>query len=123
MGIYRDNLSAIVIGDNFLPIIVIAQNSFDLSITDIAFVVYYVIAEKLSRQTIFYVVIKVSELALYKKYIVLPKCCCSLQTSLFVSFNATAESVNCSLFLKNLETHFCNVTCKKNFVKRIESWP
>ena len=24
-------------GDNFLPIIVIAQNSFDLSITDIAF--------------------------------------------------------------------------------------
>ena len=43
MGIYRDNLSAIVIGDNFLPIIVIAQNSFDLSITDIAFVIYFVI--------------------------------------------------------------------------------
>ena len=38
MGIYRDNLSAIVTGDNLLPIIVIAQNSFDLSITDIAFV-------------------------------------------------------------------------------------
>ena len=49
MGIYRDNLSAIVIGDNLLPIIVIAQNSFDLSITDIAFVVYFVIANKLSR--------------------------------------------------------------------------
>ena len=40
----RDNLSAIVIGDNLLPIIVIAQNSFDLSITDIAFEMYFVIA-------------------------------------------------------------------------------
>ena len=48
IGIYRDNLSAIVIGDNFLPIIVIAQNSFELSITDIAFVIYFVIADKLS---------------------------------------------------------------------------
>ena len=44
MGIYRDNLSAIVIGDNFLPIVVIAQNSLDLSITDITFVMYFVIA-------------------------------------------------------------------------------
>ena len=51
MGIYRDNLSAIVIGDNFLSIIVIAQNSLDLSITGtvIAFVIYFVIADKLSR--------------------------------------------------------------------------
>ena len=40
MGIYRHNLSAIVIGDNVLPIIVIAQNSLDLSITDNAFVIY-----------------------------------------------------------------------------------
>ena len=39
MGIYRDNLSAIVIGDDFLPIIVIAQDSLDLSITDIALVI------------------------------------------------------------------------------------
>ena len=49
MGIYRDNLSAIVIGDNFLSIIAIAQNSLDLSITVIACVVYFVIADKLSR--------------------------------------------------------------------------
>ena len=28
--------------------------------------------------------------------------------SFFVFFNATAESVNCSFFLKNLEKHFCN---------------
>ena len=46
MGTYRDNLSAIIIGDNFLPIVVIAQKSFDLSITDIAFVIYLVIADE-----------------------------------------------------------------------------
>ena len=49
MGIYRDNLSAIVIGDNLLPIIVIAENSFGSSITDVAFVIYFVIADTLSR--------------------------------------------------------------------------
>ena len=52
MGIYQDNLSAIVIGDNLLPIIiVIAQNSFDLSITDISdlLLLYFVIADKLLR--------------------------------------------------------------------------
>ena len=48
MGIYRDNLLAIVIGDNLIPI-GIAQNSFDLSITDIAFVIHFVIADKLLR--------------------------------------------------------------------------
>ena len=47
MGIYRDNLSAIVIGNNFQPIIAIAQNSFDLSI-------YFVIADKLSLLRIVY---------------------------------------------------------------------
>ena len=45
MGTYRDNLSAIVIGDNLLPIVVIAQNMFELSITDIAFVIYFVTAD------------------------------------------------------------------------------
>ena len=39
----------IIIGDIFLPIIVIAQNSLDLSITNIAFVIYFVIASKLLR--------------------------------------------------------------------------
>ena len=38
-----------VIGDNLLRIIVIAQNSFDLSITNIVFAIYFVIADKLSR--------------------------------------------------------------------------
>ena len=49
MGIYRDNLSAIVIGHNLSPIIVIVQNGLDLAITDITFVIYFVIADKLSR--------------------------------------------------------------------------
>ena len=49
MGIYRDNLSAIVIGDNLLPIIVIAQNSFSLLISDITLAICFVIADKLSR--------------------------------------------------------------------------
>ena len=41
MDIYRDNLLAIVISNNSLPIIVIAQNSFDLSTsTDIAYAIY-----------------------------------------------------------------------------------
>ena len=50
-GIYRDNSSAIVIGDNLLPTIDITHNSFDLSISDrlIAFVIHFVIADKLSR--------------------------------------------------------------------------
>ena len=37
--------------------------------------------------------------------------------------NATPESVNCSLFLKNLEKHFCNLTYKNNFVKHVENLP
>ena len=55
-------------------------------------------------------------LALWKLYTVFLKCCCRLN---HLSFRA--ESVNCSLFLKNLETHLCNVTCKKNFIKSIEN--
>ena len=44
--------------------------------------------------------------------------------SLFVVFNPTAESVNFSLFLKSLQKHFCDLTCKKNnFVKHIENLP
>ena len=32
-----------------------------------------------------------------------------------------AEFMNCSLFLKNLEKHFCYMICKKIFVKHIEN--
>ena len=43
---------------------------------------------------------------------------------LFVLFNLTAESVNCSLFLKNLEKTFLQFALqKKNFVKHIENLP
>ena len=40
-----------------------------------------------------------------------------------MSLNATAESVDRLLLLKNLEKHFCNLTFKKNFVKHIENLP
>ena len=39
----------IIYGDGLFPIIVIPQKSFGLSITDIGFVIYFVIADKLSR--------------------------------------------------------------------------
>ena len=42
------------ISNDFLQIIVIAKNSFDLSITVVAFVIYFVIADKLLPQTIVY---------------------------------------------------------------------
>ena len=45
---YRDNLSAMLIDDKLLPIIVIAQNSFVLSITDIAFAIDFIITDKLA---------------------------------------------------------------------------
>ena len=85
MGIYRHNLWAIVIGDNFLPIIVIAQNSLDLSITDIAFVIYFVIADKLSRQTILYAHTVQSEgVGAVAKFTISIKSCCHLKNlSLF----------------------------------------
>ena len=44
--------------------------------------------------------------------------------SLFVSFEPTAKSMNCSLFLKNLEKHFYDLAYKKkSFVKHIENLP
>ena len=66
---------------------------------------------------------KVSELALRKKYTGFIKSCCNLTKSLFVLFDATAESVNCFLLSKNLEKYFCHLTYKKNFVKDIENLP
>ena len=55
------------------------------------------------------------------------KFCCNLKnlSSLCLIrdwFNPTSESVNCYLFLKNLQKHFCDLTYKKkNFVKHIEN--
>ena len=46
--IVRDGNLSRSTGDNFLPFTVIAQYSLDLSITDIAFVIYFAIADKLS---------------------------------------------------------------------------
>ena len=53
MGVYRDNLSSIVIDGNNQIISTdyrySAQNRFVLSLTDIAFAIYFVIADKLLR--------------------------------------------------------------------------
>ena len=82
MGIYRLNLAAIVIGGNLSPIIVIAQNKFDLSITDIAFVnislspINYRDTRFLCTQCFNF---KVSALALWKKYTVSIKTCCNFK--------------------------------------------
>ena len=46
---------------------------------------------------------------------------CSNLKNLFVLFNPTVESMNCSLFLKNLEKHFCDLTYKQNFFKHVEN--
>ena len=46
------------------------------------------------------------------------------QNYFFVWLNFTAESVNCFLFLKNLEKTFLQFDLqKKNFVKHIENLP
>ena len=41
----------------------------------------------------------------------------------FVWLNFTAESVNCSLFLKNAEKNILQFDLQKNFVKHIENLP
>ena len=48
----------------------------------------------------------------YGKIYGVDKVLLQFKKSLFVVFNPTAQSVNCSL-LKNLEKHFCNLTYKK----------
>ena len=56
-----------------------------------------------------------------EKYTVSTKSCLlQFKKSRFVLFNAPVEFMDCSLFLKNLEKHFCNLTSIKNFVKHIE---
>ena len=59
------------------------------------------------------------------KFTVSIKSCCNLKNLLLnILFNATAEFLKCSLFLKNLEKHFCDLTYKKKyFVKHIENLP
>ena len=51
------------------------------------------------------------------------KSCCNLTNSLCVLFDTTAESVNCFLFLKIPEKHFCNLTYEINFAEDIENLP
>ena len=72
-------------------------------------------------------VIKTSKLVSWR-YGMNTQCQLSLVTvkkDLYIFFlvNATAESVNCSLFSNNLQKHFCYLTYKKNFLKHIENLP
>ena len=103
MGIYRDNLSAIIIGDNF------SRLSLSLKIVwiyplPISFLQHILLSlinyrdKRFFRHTMF----KGRELALWQN-----------KKSLFVVFNLIAESMNCSLFLKNLEKRFCDLTLRK----------
>ena len=95
MGIYGNNLSTIVIGNNLLPIVVIAQNSFDLLTTHFAFVIYFVIPINYRDKRFFtHTARKVSELVESKKYTVSIKSCYNFKKSRFAIFNALAESVN-----------------------------
>ena len=110
MGIYRGSLSAIIYYRLSLSLKMVL-------ITDIAFVTYFVIADKLSRQTILYAYsVQTSELVSWR-YGKNTRCPLSLvaifKKSLFVLFNATAESVNYSVFWKNVQKHFCNLIYKK----------
>ena len=67
---------------------------------------------------------KVSELALWKNTRCPLRLVVTFKNYLFVWLNFTAESVNCSLFLKNLEKTFLQFDLqKKNFVKHIENLP
>ena len=58
-----------------------------------------------------------------KKIRVVHKVSLQFKKNFCVSFNATAESVNCSPFFYKCRKHFCNLTHKKNFVKHIENLP
>ena len=67
---------------------------------------------------------KISELVLWKKHTVSIKTCGNFKklAYVFVLFNFTQESVNCSLFLKNLEKTLLQFDLqKKNFVKHIKN--
>ena len=67
-------------------------------------------------------VIKVSELALWKKYAAFLKCCCNLKTSLFVLFNATAEFMICSLFPEKSRNTFLQRDLQKKLCQNHEKF-
>ena len=52
-----------------------------------------------------------------------PKVLLQFKSISFCYISCHGRSINCSFFLKSLETHFCIVTCTKNFVKIIENLP
>ena len=105
MGIYRDNLSKTVIGDNLLAIIIITQISSDLSITNIHFVIYLLSLinyrdKRFSMHAVFKL-LQVGALAHGKN----TRCPLNLvaifKKPLFVLFKAAAKSINCKVMAKS----------------------
>ena len=119
MGIYWHIYSAIVIGDNLLPINVIAQNSFDLSIINIAFVIYFIIAINE------YSCLRWSKLVNWrsvKNYTESMKFCCNLKTSFcFVSRHGRAREL--FAFLEKFPKVFLQFDFQKHFVKHFDNLP
>ena len=75
-GHLLDNLSGII----FYRLRLSLKNSFDLSITNIAFVICFVIADNYPGKRFFMqTMFKVSELPLWKKYAVVIKSCYNLK--------------------------------------------
>ena len=114
MGIYRDNISAIIYYRLSLSLKPVLIYRLPISFRHI---LCFVIADKLSRLAIFYAcIVKNSKLVSWR-YGKNTRCplnlAAVLKKSLFVLFNDAAESVNCSLVLKNLEKYFCSLTYKK----------
>ena len=123
MGIYRDNLSAITFYQLSLSLKIILIHRLPLSL-----LLYILLSPINYRDKRFLrtqcLNFKVSELALWKKLTVSSKTCCNLENYFFVLHNFTTESVNCSLFLRNIEKTFLQFALrKKNFVKHIENLP
>ena len=114
MGIYRANLSTTVISNEFFTGYRYRSKKFGFidyrhRFCNVFCYRRYIIAISDCLCTL----CKVNELAPWKKYTICVKSCCNLTKSLLVLFDATVESVNCSLFLKNLEKRFCDLTYKK----------
>ena len=63
---------------------------------------------------------KVSELVLRKKHTVSIKSCCNFKKYIFVLLNATAESLNCSVFLKNVKKKFLQFDVQKKKISPLE---
>ena len=109
-GIYRDNLSAIIYYRLSLSLKIVLIYRLPISFLQ------YILRSPLScsdKRFFMHTVFKVSELALWRKRTVSINSCYKVKKSLFVSFIAKAEFVNCSLFLKKSRKTFLQFDFQK----------